>query len=584
MPTRSPILPTATLAACLLAMAPPAHALEPEDVVVLFNTKSGDSLRIARYYLAARRIPRGNLVPIVCDVGEEVTEEFYRTSIVPQLRKQLADRKLSPKCLVTTYDLPLRIGDRSPPPGDQQEAAGYQKQLEETLNALEAQAAAYDAIAPAPHPAAANSTAPAPPTSLPAAKPATPQPRTLASVAGTLNTTAAAAAHRIDALSPAARSEALAQFITAHEKTAGLIGILSVLRVPDDAPNADPGRRRLAEYNTQLAGLETRAQDALKRLGTPQGRRDLLDLRTKAGGLVARARTLEEILAYLKPDQTGACFDNELALALWDHAYPRGNWVLNPQNLETYLAIQNTPAEFLPKPILVARLDGLSPVAVENMILTGLKTETAGLEGKLYLDARGLHGTDAYAAYDADIRKAAEWMKAHTTMETVLDDRPELLAARDAPDAALYCGWYSVHSYQETCQWVKGAVGYHVASYEMTTLHDPKETGWVTNLLSRGFCGTLGATAEPYLTSFPKPSLFFPLLVSGEFTQGEVWQVTAPMLSWRTAYVGDPLYNPFKAKPRVKKEDLLAHPILRNAFTILRTPAIPSPATRPVTP
>jgi uncharacterized protein (TIGR03790 family) len=204
------------------------------------------------------------------------------------------------------------------------------------------------------------------------------------------------------------------------------------------------------------------------------------------------------------------------------------------------------------------------------MIDTTIATEKKGLEGKLYLDARGMHGTDAYAIYDADIRKAADWVKSNSTMEVVLDDGPGFFEAKNCPNAALYCGWYSLHQYLDSCQWVPGAVGYHVASFEMMTLHNPKESGWVTNLLQRGFCGTLGPTAEPYLTSFPKPSQFFPLLLCGEFTQGEVWEVTAPMTSWRQGYVGDPLYNPFKVKPRVTVQTIKADAVLRNALTILR--------------
>ena len=42
-----------------------------------------------------------------------------------------------------------------------------------------------------------------------------------------------------------------------------------------------------------------------------------------------------------------------------------------------------------------------------------------------------------------------------------------------------------------------------------------------------------------------------------------------PFASWRTAYVGDPLYNPFKVHPRVKVETLKSDAILRNAFEIL---------------
>ena len=163
------------------------------------------------------------------------------------------------------------------------------------------------------------------------------------------------------------------------------------------------------------------------------------------------------------------------------------------------------------QPLMVTRLDGLTPAAVTHMIDTGIAVEKKGLEGKIYLDARGMHGTDGYAVFDADIRAAADWLRLNSSMDVLLDDTPEFFEAKNCPDAALYCGWYSLHAYRDSCQWLPGAVGYHVASFEMESLHDVKETGWVTNLLKRGFCGTLGSTAEPYLTAFPKPSKFFPL-------------------------------------------------------------------------
>jgi uncharacterized protein (TIGR03790 family) len=205
----------------------------------------------------------------------------------------------------------------------------------------------------------------------------------------------------------------------------------------------------------------------------------------------------------------------------------------------------------------------------EKMIEQTLKIEKEGLKGKMYLDARGIT-TGGYAVLDIHLRELDRWMKDHTTLETFLDDKPDMIEAKNSPDAALYCGWYSLRNYKDVCQWVPGGVGYHVASAEMITLHGKDETGWAVNMLKRGYCGTLGATAEPYLSSFPNPAHFFPLLLSGEFTQGEVYLVTTPMLSWRIGYVGDPLYNPFKADPQVKTEVLREDPILRNAFTILR--------------
>ena len=174
----------------------------------------------------------------------------------------------------------------------------------------------------------------------------------------------------------------------------------------------------------------------------------------------------------------------------------------------------------------------------------------------------------AYGVFDSDIRAAAAYLKANSTMPVVLDDKVELLQAKDCPNAAAYCGWYNPGNYVESCQWLPGAVGYHVASGELWTLHEPGAKGWCKNLLDRGFAGTLGPTTEPYLHSFPKPSQFFPLLLSGQWTQGEVFYMTQPLVSWRIAFVGDPLYNPFKNKPRIKVETLKKNPLLAKAFEI----------------
>jgi uncharacterized protein (TIGR03790 family) len=461
--------------------------------------------------------------------------------------------------------MPIRIGARQVTAAERSELADHQKQLEALTKRLEGEIAAYDAVGRA----AGAATVPAArgPASAPAATTATATWQTLIPK---LNAAATGAARRLDEIPAGQRGAALGEFLKVQEQVSGIGGVLSVLRVAIDAPGADEAQRRVKDLTAQFSALEEQAAGLLKSLDEAASRKKLLAIRVKSGGLIGELRTLEELSTYLKAENTESCLDNELALVLSGGDYPRANWVPNPQNIETYDAVRKMRPDTVPRTILVTRLDGLTPHATEEMILTTVKTETAGLDGKMYLDARGLHGTDAYAQFDADLRKAAEWIKSHSTMEVVLDDKPELLQAKDCPEAALYCGWYSLRNYQESGQWVKGAVGYHVASYEMATLHDPNEKGWVTNLLQHGFCGTLGPTDEPYLTSFPKPSLFFPLLLSGEFTQGEVWQVTAPMVSWRTGFVGDPLYNPFKVKPRVKVEELKAHPILRNAFLILR--------------
>jgi hypothetical protein len=57
---------------------------------------------------------------------------------------------------------------------------------------------------------------------------------------------------------------------------------------------------------------------------------------------------------------------------------------------------------------------------------------------------------------------------------------------------------------------------------------------------------------EPYLTSFPLPDHFFPLLMSGKLPLLEVYFHSIPHVSWRQILIGDPLYTPFKGKPAIR--------------------------------
>ena len=86
----------------------------------------------------------------------------------------------------------------------------------------------------------------------------------------------------------------------------------------------------------------------------------------------------------------------------------------------------------------------------------------------------------------------------------------------------------------------------------------------MANLLKDGVDATLGAVSEPYLSSFPKPDEFFPLLLTGKSTLAEVYWATCPMTSWKITLIGDPLYRPFALNPQLKPDDLT--PILRSAL------------------
>ncbi len=136
-------------------------------------------------------------------------------------------------------------------------------------------------------------------------------------------------------------------------------------------------------------------------------------------------------------------------------------------------------------------------------------------------------------------------------MEVVLDNRDELFPEKSCPDAALYCGWYSLGKYIDAFTWQKGAIGFHVASSEASTLRKTNSQVWCKRMLENGVAATIGPVKEPYLQSFPLPDQFFPLLMTGKHPLIEVYYRTTPYLSWRQVLIGDPLYTPFKKKPAI---------------------------------
>lgn len=542
----------------VMGMARGVWGLTPEEVGVIYNTRSEASQKIARHYQEARKIPEENLIPLTVEPEESIDEATYRKTVVPQILRSLADRKLegSIKCLVTTYDVPLKIGPQKPTEDEQKEVGAYRNEYRSLVAELEGAVGKYDAIGPQGE---------SPATSLPAKKPG--EQRKLNDILAEVIHAAQGAAKRVEAMTGPERALAMGDLVKEQDAIWGLSGVLRTIHVRADADESDKGRQQLEDYRSELQALEDEAGKLEEKIGEAPARQKLTTLRRKSDGVVGQIQQVEMIIALLSMEESDACFDSELMLLENDQNYPRAKWAYNPLQVEQYPTMSKGHP---PKVLMVTRLDGPTVEGVIEMIDTTIKVEQKGLDGKMYVDARGLKGSDGYGIFDSHLRQAAEYLKDNSTMPVILDNQEGLLKAEDCPDAALYVGWYALKHYQDSCQWVPGAVGYHIASYEMTTLHGAHFTGWVPGLLKHGFCGTLGPVAEPYVNAFPKPNLFFPLLLSGEFTQGEVWLVTAPMLSWRVGYIGDPLYNPFKVKPRMTVEKLKAHPALRNAFVILR--------------
>ncbi len=91
----------------------PAQALNPSDVVVLYNEDSPDGIEIANYY--AQVYPEVQLLGLQgVSTAEQVSQDHYLNVIRPQV---LAGISQTTAVIVTTKGLPLRIENTAPNPG-----------------------------------------------------------------------------------------------------------------------------------------------------------------------------------------------------------------------------------------------------------------------------------------------------------------------------------------------------------------------------------------------------------------------------------------------------------------------------------
>lgn len=242
-----------------------------------------------------------------------------------------------------------------------------------------------------------------------------------------------------------------------------------------------------------------------------------------------------------------AAVDSELALVQAGD-YALDGWIKNP-----YFPGFQKDGLSLKKDqvLLVCRLDGPDTATVYRIINDSLQAEKTGLQGKAYFDARWpaaeKNNLSGYRLYDQSIHNAAATVQKR--MVVVVDAQEDLFAEKSCPEAALYCGWYSLGKYVDSFTWQQGAIGYHIASAECASLKERSRPLWCLKMLEKGIAATVGPVYEPYVQGFPLPELFFSRLVEGYMSLGESYLVSLPFLSWQTILIGDPLYQPFAPKP-----------------------------------
>jgi uncharacterized protein (TIGR03790 family) len=533
-----------------LARIPAASALQPDEIALIINSNVPQGRDLAQFYAQARHIPDNRILELDLPKGDDISFKDYEQTVVPQVREFLRTGELiqQVKCFVTFYGVPLRIDARVNTPDESREQADLRQELLHSATAAQAPVKALEDMArrvdPNFQPGIGNdldhlvarardaersiiSVIQAKPTATDRAQLGMELYTTLQPLAG-------------DAM--AVKRLALVQAMKAStQPTTDVSPVITAKNAYD-------------QYTETAAELEQSRFD-------PKARRNLRKLVSEHFGLFSYVKLLRDQVNYLETRDTGSAFDNELALVKWS-AYSPVRWQENPLHYAARKPLGSQPPTYM-----VMRLDAPKPEMVKDIITSSIEAELHGLQGKVVLDSRGLDPQNpkdrGLADYDQSIRDLGDLVRNHTKLDLLEDDKPELLPPHSADHVAIYCGWYSVHNYVPCCTFNPGAVGFHIASFEMLSLHNPADPGWVTQLLNNGVAATLGPVAEPFVQAFPQADDFFPLLFTGKLSLAEVYWKTTPMASWMIGAVGDPLYTPYKTNPALDVKDLPER--LRNA-------------------
>ncbi|NJN71166.1 MAG: TIGR03790 family protein [Nitrospira sp.] len=521
-----------SLLVVLLVDLGPLHAeLQPSHVAILANTNNRDSLAVARHYAEQRRIPLSHIIRLALPEREHLTRDEYEKLVVLPVRQALRQAGLAStiRVLVTTYGVPLRVAAPILSIDEKRWLAEAQAWVKTSRAGLEDLRLQFERITPG---TAAPGTIPAPTEQ---DFPETIRTRIfLSHVEQSLNGTLE---HRPSSDAPASPQE-MQELLQLLYRYGGWGRLLQKAKPAEDRPDIAAWRLLLQQTNPLWDGIG-RSPITTQRSLIYRWAERLFGLR----GVLELASAETDLLTMTRAD---ASLDSELSLLWLDRELAPIAWRYpNP------LFAGGADAQTLPI-LMVSRLDGPTADVAIHLVDKALRAEREGLQGTIYLDARGLplkNPIDAYSHYDQSLRDAADLIRQHSDYRVVLENTDKRFSRPgQAPDVALYIGWYRLRAYEDAFTFNPGAIGYHMASAEAISVHDRRERGWCKNALDRGITSTLGSVGEPYLDAFPEPAEFVKLLLTGKYSLVETYYLNSRYLSWRMVLFGDPLYNPMRGR------------------------------------
>ena len=536
----------------MIAVASPARAeLQPNQVVILANAKSPESLAVASHYAAQRGVPTTHIVLLDLPLHDNLTRQEYEELVVAPLRRTLEAKQLASttRVIVTTYGIPLRVEAPMLSKDEKIWLAEAQSLVKTSRARLEQLQRTFEQMTPG-----SPKVESLPPNS---AEKILEMARTIALLPG-IDQAWRGAVGYIRQLPQPDSEKALQELLRLTQQYGGW-GILLQKEAgagrpgsSTDNPTTAAWRNILEQTNPYWAGIgrgPIRSQRQLIYRWAEQ----LFGVR----GALELASAEVDLLTYRYAD---ASLDSELSFLWWDRdLYPVAWRWGNPLFQDSDAIPSDLPT------LMVSRLDAPTAELAKGLVDQALQAERSGLQGTVYFDARGLKAkdaTDTYGVYDQSLRDAAEVVKQRSEYRVVLDDAEATLSKRGSvPDVALYIGWYRLRSYEDAFTFKPGAIGYHMASAEAITVHDRSERGWCKNALERGITATLGSVGEPYLDAFPEPARFTTLLLTGKYSLAEVYYLTSRYVSWRMVLFGDPLYNPTRGRSSPAADSAISLPV-----------------------
>ncbi len=532
-----------------VAVTRTVHALLPTDLIVVYNQNIPESKVAAEYYASKRNVPFSNLIGVDVTVSESIQRVNYEKKMVYPLRNAVRKLQLSghKPAILLVYGIPLRISDTNKPELNKQyEDLTYNK-VREYKRLVQQQGRQLGKLI--------NKE---PITTVIYENKNIESLQTKELIKSVKETVLKASEYLTNSAPVAKEIETYSKVVSLLFRMEGMAPLF--YEVKNQIVSMDKKEKFLflsknnllkfnAVLNNQLTEIQFRGcahENAL----------EVSTIIRMVNGVIGELLFWETQYKNRQVEKTSASVDSELTLLLIED-FQLSNWLINPF-LKKFSQVPGI--EFIRRnTIMVCRLDAPSVDMVKRMVDDAIEIEKSGLVGTVYIDARGLDDTkkeNGYGRYDKHLRNLHSIIKSKSSLPVILDNKPKLFPEKSCADAALYVGWYSLAKYVDSFEWQKGAVGFHIASAEASTLRQEGSQVWCKRMIEEGITATLGPVSEPYIQSFPLPDVFFPLLMTGRLTLLETYFKSIPFISWRIILIGDPLYTPFKNNPAIELDSL----------------------------